>query len=196
MKKIVVMASGSGTLFRSLLESDIGSQIVGLVTDAPGCGAIDIAVDHGVPVVKVPLHDYESRSEWGVALKKKMLELDPDYIVTAGFMRVLDADFVDAFPSRIINSHPALLPHFPGAHAVRDALDAGATVTGTTVHLIDHGVDTGPILAQESVIIEPGVTEADLHEQIKQIERTLLPATVSRVINSDFSKGNGEAHFS
>jgi len=116
--------------------------------------------------------------------------------VTAGFMRVLDADFVDTFPSRIINSHPALLPHFPGAHAVRDALAAGATVTGTTVHLIDHGVDTGPILAQESVVIEPGVTEADLHEQIKKIERTLLPATVSRVINSDFSTGNGEAQFS
>jgi phosphoribosylglycinamide formyltransferase 1 len=196
MKKIVVMASGTGTLFRSLLESDIGSQIVGLVTDAPGCGAIDIAVDHGVPVVKVPLHDYESRSDWGVALRKKMLELDPDYIVTAGFMRVLDADFVDTFPNRIINSHPALLPHFPGAHAVRDALAAGATVTGTTVHLIDHGVDTGPILAQESVVIEPGVTEADLHEQIKQIERTLLPTTVSRVINSDFSTGSGEAQFS
>ena len=196
MKKIVVMASGSGTLFRSLLESDIGSQVVGLVTDAPGCGAIDIAVDHGVPVVKVPLHDYESRSDWGVALRAKMLELDPDYIVTAGFMRVLDADFVDTFPSRIINSHPALLPHFPGAHAVRDALAAGATVTGTTVHLIDHGVDTGPILAQESVVIEPGVTEADLHEQIKKIERTLLPATVSRVINSDFSTGSGEAQFS
>jgi phosphoribosylglycinamide formyltransferase-1 len=196
MKKIVVMASGSGTLFRSLLESDIGSQIVGLVTDVPGCGAIDIAVDHRVPVVTVPFHDYESRSDWGVALRKKMLELDPNYIVTAGFMRVLDADFVDTFPNRIINSHPALLPHFPGAHAVRDALAAGATVTGTTVHLIDHGVDTGPILAQESVVIEPGVTEADLHEQIKQIERALLPATVSRVINSDFSKGSGEAQFS
>ena len=196
MKKIVVMASGSGTLFRALLESDVGSLVTGLVTDVPGCGACDIAMVHGVPVFEIPLVNYESRRLWDIALREKMLELAPDYIVTAGFMRILDADFVDSFPNRIINSHPALLPNFPGAHAVRDALAAGVTVTGTTVHVIDHGVDTGPILAQESVVIEQGISEFDLHEQIKRIERNLLPATVSRVVHSEFSIVDGEAQFS
>jgi phosphoribosylglycinamide formyltransferase-1 len=196
MKSIVVMASGAGTLFKALLETSVGSSIIALVTDQPQCAAVVIAESHGIPAVGVPMSDFESRQGWGAALRLSVQEFEPDYIVTAGFMRIFDADFVDAFPNRIINSHPSLLPSFPGAHAVRDALSAGATLSGTTVHIVDRGVDTGPILAQASLPVPAGISEEELHEKIKVIERELLPATVSRVLEGGFSIVEGKVIFS
>lgn len=181
---VVVLASGTGSLFRAIVESDIGNQVRALVTDIPDCGAVEIARQAGIPVRVVPLITTERgtqaviRDQWNRDVVNAVSQFDPDLIVSAGFMRILGPQFIDAFPERIINSHPALLPEFPGAHAVRDALIAGASRTGCTIHFVDYGVDTGPIVVQESVEIQPDDTEEVLHERIKAVERILLPATI------------------
>jgi len=128
------------------------------------------------------------RSEWDRELETLLAALKPDLVVSAGFMRILSEKTVNRF--RIINSHPALLPLFPGAHAVRDALSAGATVAGTTIHWVDAGMDTGEVIAQERVEIHPGDTEESLHERIKIVERGLIVATIASLI-STMEKTNG-----
>ena len=180
--KIVVLASGSGTLFKAILESELGQFVRALISDVPDCGAVNISRDAGVPYQVVPLIDFPTRADWDHALLDAVNACEPDLIVCAGFMRILAPNFIDAYPSKILNSHPALLPSFPGAHAVRDALAANAAVTGCTVHFVDSGVDTGPVVAQESVEIEPGESEVHLHERIKAIERVLLPKTMMKVL--------------
>ncbi len=180
---VVVLASGTGSLFRAIVESDIGNQVRALVTDIPDCGAVEIARQAGIPVRVVPLITTKGtqsvfRDQWNRDVVNAVSQFDPHLIVSAGFMRILGPQFIDAFPERIINSHPALLPEFPGAHAVRDALIAGASQTGCTIHFVDYGVDTGPIVVQESVEIQPDDTEEVLHERIKAVERILLPATI------------------
>lgn len=187
--RIVVLASGTGTLFEALLESGLKSNVVGLVTDQPSARAVVVAQSRQVPVYCVPLSDFDSRELWQGELLSQVKGLDPDLIVAAGFMRILSPEFVDQFPQQIVNSHPSLLPNFPGAHAVRDALAAGATVTGCTIHFIDHGVDTGKIIAQEQVDVLPGESEAQLHERIKTIERALLPRSVEQLLIERFGKG-------
>ena len=181
---VVVLASGTGSLFQAILDSDIGPMVSSLVTDVPDCGAVEIARSAGIPVQTVPLSGGLSRDDWNRDLVSAVAQWNPALIVSAGFMRILGPLFVDAFPNQIINSHPALLPEFPGAHAVLDALNAGATRTGCTIHFVDHGVDTGPIVVQESVEIEPHDTEAELHERIKAVERVLLPATIKQLLQS------------
>ncbi len=187
--RIVVLASGAGTLFEALLDTGLASNVVGLVTDQPGARAVEVAESWGIPVRKIPLMDFDSRDLWQSELLRQVKELNPDLIVAAGFMRILSPIFVEEFPERIVNSHPSLLPQFPGAHAVRDAIEAGATVTGCTVHFIDEGVDTGKIIAQEQVDVLPGESEAALHERIKIVERTLLPNSVERLLIERFGKG-------
>ena len=180
--RIIVLASGTGSLFRSLLGSQVSDCIAALITDVPNCGAVGIAQEAGIPVISVPLTEYSSRVEWDQALLDRVNELEPDLLVTAGFMRILSETFVESYPNRIVNSHPALLPLFPGAHAVRDALAANVTTTGCTIHFVDAGVDTGPIIAQQSIEVQPGESEEHLHERIKVVERELLPRTISRVL--------------
>ena len=180
--RVIVLASGTGSLFRSLLGSQVSDYIAALITDVPNCGAVGIAQEAGIPVISVPLTEYSSRVEWDHALLDRVNELEPDLLVTAGFMRILSETFVESYPNRIVNSHPALLPLFPGAHAVRDALAANVTTTGCTVHFVDAGVDTGPIIAQQSIEVHPGESEEHLHERIKVVERELLPRTISRVL--------------
>lgn len=187
--RIVVLASGTGTLFEALLGSGLRTSVVGLVTDQPGARAVEVAESSGIPVRRIPLIDFDSRELWQSELLSQVKELNPDLIVAAGFMRILSPVFVHQFPEQIINSHPSLLPQFPGAHAVRDAISAGATVTGCTVHFIDEGVDTGKIIAQEQVDVLPGESEAALHERIKTVERTLLPRSVERLLIERFGKG-------
>ena len=187
--RIVVLASGAGTLFEALLDSGLGARVVGLVTDQPGARAVEVAEGRGIPVRKVTVIDFDSRDLWQNELLRQVKELDPDLVVAAGFMRILSPAFVNAFPEQIVNSHPSLLPQFPGAHAVRDAIEAGSTVTGCTVHFIDEGVDTGKIIAQEQVEVLPGESEAALHERIKTVERRLLPLSVERLLNERFGKG-------
>ena len=187
--RIVVLASGAGTLFEALLDSGLASNVVGLVTDQPGVRAVEVAKSRGIPVRKIPMIEFDSRDLWQSELLRQVKELDPDLVVAAGFMRILSPEFVNVFPEQIVNSHPSLLPQFPGAHAVRDAIEAGATVTGCTVHFIDEGVDTGKIIAQQQIEVLPGESEATLHERIKTVERILLPQTVERLLIERFGEG-------
>lgn len=187
--RIVVLASGSGTLLQALIDETrsgaLHAEIVTVGSDAPAAMALSRARSAGIPTfVEVPA-DHASRADWDGAMTARVMAFDPDWIVSAGFMRILGSDFVNAFPGRIVNTHPALLPSFPGAHAVRDALAHGVKLTGCTVHLIEHGVDTGPILAQRAVEVRSGDDEATLHERIKVVERPLLVETLARLIGAN-----------
>ena len=187
--RIVVLASGTGTLFEAILDSGVGADVVGLITDQSNARAISIAKGREIAVYKVLLSDFDSRESWESELLERVEKLGPDLIVAAGFMRILSPEFVEHFPGQIINSHPSLLPQYPGAHAVRDAIEANATVTGCTIHFIDHGVDTGEIIAQAQVKVQPGESEAELHERIKAVERALLPQSVEQLLSESFGKG-------
>jgi len=180
---IVVLASGSGTLLQTLLDTtrqdDFPATIVAVGTDRHGVPALDRAEQAGVPQFVVPLKDYPDRASWDAALTKAVAAYEPDLVVSAGFMKLLGPEFLERFGFRVINTHPALLPAFPGMHAVADALAAGVKVTGSTVHFVDSGVDTGPIIAQEAVTIEPDDDDASLHERIKAVERRLLVDVVA-----------------
>jgi len=188
--KVVVLISGGGSNLKALLEAASASDYpvriaaVGSDTDAPG---LEHARRAGVPTFVVRPREHEDRAAWGNALAAAIREYEPGLVVSAGLMRVLPAGFVREFSPNLINTHPALLPLHPGAHAVRDALAAGATETGVTVHIIDEGVDTGPVLRQRSVQIRDGETEDELHERIKQIERPLLVETVRDIANGALS---------
>lgn len=183
--RVVVLVSGSGTLLQSLLDSiaadELTASIVAVGADVSDAAALDRAAAFGVPTFVCRPADYPDRQAWDSALLAKLKEWRPDLIVSAGFMRMLGTAIVTEFAGRIINTHPALLPSFPGAHPVRDALAYGVKVTGSTVHLVDHGVDTGPILAQRAVDVRPEDDEASLHERIKMVERELLVTTVAQL---------------
>jgi phosphoribosylglycinamide formyltransferase-1 len=173
---VVVLASGTGSLLASLLKSAVGdypARVVAVGTDRI-CAALDIAAAASVPTFTVPLADYPHRSAWDTAIAEATAAHHPDLVVSAGFMKILGPEFLSRFPARVVNTHPALLPAFPGAHAVPDALAYGVRVTGCTVHLVDAGTDTGPILAQQAVPVLGDDDEATLHERIKVIERQLL----------------------
>jgi phosphoribosylglycinamide formyltransferase-1 len=180
-----VLVSGFGSNLAALLaaheEASYGARVVGVVTDNPSAGAIDLAHDAGVASVVVSTKDFEDRAAWNVGLAEAVAVFQPDLVVLAGFMRILAPTFVRRFEGRIINTHPALLPSFPGAHGVRDALAHGVKVTGCTVHVVDDGVDTGPIIAQAAVPVLEGDDEPTLHERVKVAERSLLVETVGRI---------------
>jgi phosphoribosylglycinamide formyltransferase-1 len=180
--RVVVLLSGTGSLCASLLDAAADpaypAQVVavGADRDAPG---LEHARRRGLPTFVCALGEHPDRAAWDRALAIAIAEHEPDLVVSAGFMKIVGPAVLEAFGGRLVNTHPALLPAFPGAHAVRDALAAGATVTGSTVHLVDAGVDTGPVLAQCEVPVEPGDDEASLHERIKTVERQLLVETVA-----------------
>lgn len=177
MLSVVVLISGSGSNLRALLEACdnplFPARILAVGADNPASGLAH-AEQFGVPTFVVELERFASRSQWAAMLQKNIEFFSPDLVVLAGFMKVLPAEFVHHFRGRLINLHPSLLPDFPGAHAVRDSLAAGAKVTGTTIHLVDEGVDTGTILRQAELEIPSGITEAELHERIKELERDQL----------------------
>jgi phosphoribosylglycinamide formyltransferase-1 len=172
----VVLASGTGSLLESLLAAavdDYPGRIVAVGADRD-CRALDVAAAAGLPSFTVRLGDYPDREAWDAAITEATAQHTPDLVVSAGFMKILGARFLSRFLGRVVNTHPALLPAFPGAHAVPEALAYGVRVTGCTVHLVDAGVDTGPILAQEAIPVLEGDDEASLHERIKVVERRLL----------------------
>lgn len=174
--RLVVLASGTGSLLQSLLEAAVGAypaRVVAVGADRD-CRAAKIAADAGIPSFVVRLGDYQDRPAWDAAIAAATAEHNPDLVVSAGFMKILGSQFLSTFPGRVINTHPALLPSFPGAHAVPEALAYGVKVTGCTVHLVDGGMDTGPILAQEAVTVSDDDDEQTLHERIKTVERRLL----------------------
>ncbi|MEI4272380.1 phosphoribosylglycinamide formyltransferase [Klenkia sp. LSe6-5] len=176
--RVVVLLSGAGSLCAALLAADAPSfDVVAVGADrrAPGLVA---ARERAVPTFVVPLGDHPDRAAWDTALAAEIAVHRPDWVVSAGFMKLFGPAVLAAFGGRLLNTHPALLPAFPGAHAVRDALAAGVTTTGATVHLVDAGVDTGPVVAQVPVPVLPGDDEARLHERIKTVERALLVDTL------------------
>jgi len=175
--RVVVLVSGIGTLLQALLDAagpDYPAQIVAVGADRRGAGGLRRAEHFGLPTFVVELAQHPDRRSWDAALTEAVASHAPDLIVTAGFMKLLGPAFLDRFGGRILNSHPSLLPAFPGPRAVADALAHGVRVTGTTVHLVDAGVDTGPVVAQRAVEVLPDDTEQRLHERIKVVERQLL----------------------
>jgi phosphoribosylglycinamide formyltransferase-1 len=181
MLSVVVLISGSGSNLLALLQATknplFPARVLAVGSDKPASG-LDHADLFGVPTFVVEEKHFSNREAWAEKLAENISHFNPDLIVLAGFMKVLPQTFVSKFSPRIINVHPALLPSFPGAHAVRDALAAGARQTGATIHIVDEGVDTGPVLAQQAVTILPADDEQSLHERIKQIEHKLLVETV------------------
>ncbi|OIQ87694.1 phosphoribosylglycinamide formyltransferase [mine drainage metagenome] len=184
-RRVVVLVSGTGTNLAALLaahdDPDYGARVVGVVADKAGIGGLAVARDAGVATAVVAPGDFADRSRWDGALAEAIAVFRPDFVVSAGFMRILGAAVLDRFPARILNTHPALLPAFPGAHGVRDALAYGVRVTGCTLHVIDAGTDTGPIVAQAAVDVEPEDDESSLHARIKVVERRLLVDWVGRI---------------
>lgn len=189
--RIVVLASGTGSLFASLVAAarQTGGEIevAAVVTDQPDARVVVRAATSGVPSLAVPLTDTTDRPAWDVAMAETIAGLRPDLVVSAGFMRLLGPAVLDRFPQRIINTHPALLPAFPGAHAVRDALAYGVRVTGCTVHVVDPGVDTGPVIAQRALDVRSDDDEDSLHERIKSLERQLLPEVAFEMLREGWT---------
>jgi phosphoribosylglycinamide formyltransferase-1 len=183
-----VLISGAGSNLRALLDAaadpDYPARIVVVGADREADGFAH-AEEYGIPSFMVPWEQFDSREAWGRELAAQLDVWKPDLVVLSGLMRLLPADLVEAWSPRIINTHPAYLPEFPGAHGVRDALAAGADRTGASVIVVDTGVDTGPILAQERVPILPDDDEHALHERIKPVERRLLIDVVARIATGD-----------
>lgn len=179
---IVVLASGSGTLLQAVLDDPVGEHVRAVGSDVATAPALDRARAAGRSTFTCDPADFDDRDAWNDALLDQLQGYAPDLIVSAGFMRIIGPQVLQAFPDRIINTHPAYLPEFPGAHAVRDALAAGVAQTGCTVHVVDEGVDTGPIIVQERVPILPGDDEETLHERLKIVERRLLTSTIANLI--------------
>ena len=186
--RIVVLLSGTGSLCAALLAATddpaYPAEVVAVGADRPAEGLVH-ATRRGLPTFVCAVRDHPDRDAWDRALAAEIAAHRPDLVVSVGFMKIVGPAVLGAFGGRLINTHPALLPAFPGAHAVRDALAAGATVTGATVHVVDAGVDTGPVLAQREVPVLPGDDEASLHERIKAVERELLVETVAQLVTSD-----------
>jgi phosphoribosylglycinamide formyltransferase-1 len=185
---VAVLISGTGSNLRALLdaaaEPEFPARIVVVGGDREADGFAH-AEDYGIPTFMVPFARFGTREEWGAELGAQLDVWKPDLVVLSGLMRLLPADLVDAWSPRIINTHPAYLPEFPGAHGVRDALAAGVAQTGASVIIVDSGVDSGPILAQERVPVLPGDDEHALHERIKPVERRLLIDVVRRIATGD-----------
>ena len=178
--RVGVLLSGSGTNLQAILDGAQGSayEVAVVVSDRPDAFGLERARNAGVAALYVDPKAYDNREAFNEALADVLREHRIELVCLAGFMRILAPNFIKAFEGRIINIHPALLPAFPGAHAVRDALEWGARVTGSTVHFADEEVDHGPIILQQAVPILPGDDEATLHERIKSVEHRLYPEAI------------------
>ncbi len=178
-----MLASGSGSTLQALLDAAAGSSydVVAVGSDRPGARALERAAEAGAPTFTCALADSPDRDAWNTALADAVAEHAPDLVVCAGFMRILSQDFLARFPGRVVNTHPALLPSFPGAHAVADALAYGVRVSGVTVHFVDEGVDTGPVIAQAAVPVLDGDDEAALQSRIQDVERPLYVEAIDRL---------------
>ena len=184
--RLIVLASGAGTLLQALLDAQSDpsypAEVVGVVSDRRNSLALARGINCGVPAESVVSCDFADRAAWDRALGETVAAHRPDLVVLAGFMKILGPVFLKRFPGRVINTHPALLPAFPGAHAVRDALNAGVPVTGASVIWVDEGIDTGEVIAQVEVPVLPEDDEAALHERIKVVERQMLVRVVAELI--------------
>ena len=181
-KDVVVLVSGTGTLLQSLIDAiesgALDARITAVVSDQAGAPALERARRHGIATVAHPFRRGDDRAAWDEELAEIVGSHHPDLVASAGFMKLVGESFLGRFGGRTINTHPSLLPSFPGMHAARDALAAGVKVTGATVFLVDAGIDTGRILVQAAVEVRPGDTVDTLHERIKTVERQLLVRAV------------------
>jgi phosphoribosylglycinamide formyltransferase-1 len=189
--RLLVLVSGAGTNLQALLDASAdqayGAEVVAVGADRQGIEALDRAKRAGVPVFTHQVKDFPSRADWDVALTESCAAFEPDLVVSAGFMKIVGSSFLGRFGGRFINTHPALLPAFPGMHGVRDALGYGVKVTGCTVFLVDEGTDTGPVIAQAAVPVRDDDDVATLHERVKVAERSLLVETVGRMVREGWS---------
>jgi len=189
--RLVVLASGEGTNLQALIDAgadpDYGATVVAVGADRGNIGALDRAAKSNIPAFTLRVADFGSREEWDQALTANCARYEPDLIVWAGFMKLVGAAFLARFAGRCLNTHPALLPSFPGMHGVKEALEYGVKVTGCTVFIVDEGVDAGPVLAQAAVPVLDNDDEKTLHERVKVAERALLVATVGRMAREGWS---------
>ena len=189
--RLVVLVSGAGTNLQALLDAcadpGYGAQVVAVGADRAGVPALDRAEQAGVPTFVHRVAGHPDRADWDRALTASCAGAQPDLIVLAGFMKLVGKDFLATFGGRVINTHPALLPAFPGMHGVPDALEYGVKLTGCTVFLVDAGTDTGPVLAQAAVPVLDDDDEATLHERVKVTERRLLVETVGRMVREGWT---------
>jgi phosphoribosylglycinamide formyltransferase-1 len=202
--RVAVLASGSGTNLQAIIDQlhrprfqlmdsdDYGAapraaggtaegpriEVVLVISDMAGARALDRAMRSGIRTALLPISDYRDREQHDLALVTKLLEVEPDLVVLAGYMRIVAPSLLKAFPWRVINLHPALLPAFPGTHSIADAVRYGVKVTGVTVHFVDPGVDTGPVIAQEAVRVENGDTAESLATRIHEVEHRMLPEVI------------------
>jgi phosphoribosylglycinamide formyltransferase-1 len=188
---MVVLVSGTGTNLQALLDAcadpAYGAVVVAVGADRPGIAALDRAERAGVPTFVVAVPDFADRTGWDAALAAAVAQHEPDLVVSAGFMKLVGPAFLARYGDRFVNTHPALLPAFPGMHGARDALAYGVKVTGCTLFMVDEGVDSGPVLAQAAVEVLDDDDEASLHERIKEQERRLLVDTVGRMAREGWS---------
>ncbi len=188
MLTVAVLISGGGSNLRALLEAasdpDYPARVIVVGADREADGFTH-AEDYGIPTIMVPFEQFDTRAAWGEELLEQLSVWQPDLVVLSGLMRLLPPAVVAAWAPRLINTHPAYLPEFPGAHGVRDALAAGVAETGASVIVVDDGVDSGPVLAQERVPVLPGDDESSLHERIKPVERRLLIDVVRRIATGE-----------
>lgn len=189
--RAVVLVSGSGTLLQAVLDASADPtypvRVVAVGADRANIEGLARAERAGLPAFVRRLGDHPDRDAWDKALTETVATYEPDLVVSAGFMKILGATFLDRFAGRVVNTHPALLPAFPGAHAVADAVAHGVKVTGCTVHLVDAGVDTGPIVAQQAVNVAPGEDVETLHERIKVVERRLLVDVIALMAREGYT---------
>jgi phosphoribosylglycinamide formyltransferase-1 len=197
--RLVVLVSGAGTNLLALLDAcadgSYGARVVAVGADRHGCAALDRARGRGIPTFTHRVKDFPERPMWDRALARSCAAYRPDLVISAGFMKLAGPDFLAAFGGRFINSHPALLPSFPGMHGVRDALRYGVKVTGCTIFMVDAGVDDGPVIAQQCVPVLDDDDEASLHERIKVTERALLVQTVGRMVREGWSVQGRKVRF-
>jgi len=188
---LVVLVSGTGSILQALLDAcadpGFGAQIVAVGADRDGTGGVARAEAAGIPTFVRRLKDSADRFAWDAELTADCARFEPDLVISAGFLKLVGAEFLGRFSGRMINTHPALLPSFPGIHSVRDALACGVKVTGCSVILVDAGVDSGPILAQAAVAVHDDEHEATLHERIKVAERSIVVDTVGRMVRDGWS---------
>jgi phosphoribosylglycinamide formyltransferase-1 len=189
--RLVVLVSGSGTNLQALLDAArdpaYGATVVAVGADRDGIEGLTRAERAGVPTFVRKVAQFETREGWDRAIRDIVARFDPDLVVLAGFMKLVGEDFRKAFPGRVVNTHPALSPAFPGMHAPEEALAYGVRVTGATLFVVDEGVDTGPIVAQTVVAVEDGDTAETLHERIKVAERAMLVDAVGRMARHGYT---------
>ena len=189
--RVVVLASGSGTLLQALLDATADAsypaRVVAVGSDVPRAAALERAHAAAVDSFVLSPGAFPTRTDWDSALTEAVASFDPDLVILAGFMRLVGEAFLAKFAGRTVNMHPALLPAFPGDHAVRDALAHGVRIAGTSLIFVDAGIDSGPIMAQEAVPVLPGDDEESLHERIKVVERSLLVGQVARMARSGWT---------